>query len=151
MPNNKVSALIETLIEKTKDSSIVWSKCCNSSFDIKPLPQSSLDNDFKKTLSYTVELLSANSKYNILDSNNSYVSSFKNGMFFLLLYVSPIDGNELELRVQTENSPTSKIFASTNDNDIKVSSQLKRLYNIVDSENSTMGIDAFVNSFINDR
>lgn len=144
MSNNQVFALIETLIEKTKNSSIVWKKYSASSYDIKPLPESSLKTEIEKAYSAMSEFSSSA----MLSSDNSFVAEFEDGLFFLLLYTSVIKGNEVVLRVQTKNSTTSKIFASTEDKNVTVSSQLKRLYNLIDSASYTADIDNFVNSFI---
>lgn len=148
MQNNQSLALIESLIQKTKSNTITWSKYSDSHYDIKPLPSSSLDRNLGNVMLAATEALVSSADLASLDSDNSYVASSGDGVFFLLLYISVAYDNKLDLRVQTKHSQSSKIYASTGDKNVKISAQLKRLYNIVDSSNSTEDIDAFVDNFV---
>lgn len=148
MSNNQTLALIESLIQKTKSNYITWSKYSDSHYDVKPLPSSSLERNLGSVMLAATEALASSADLASLDSDNSYVASSGDGVFFLLLYISVMHDNRLDLRVQTKNSQISKIYASTDDQNIRISAQLKRLYNIVDASNSTMDIDAFINDFL---
>lgn len=148
MSNNQTLALIETLIQKTKSASITWNKYSLSDYEIKPSPTSSLNENFEGTLLTTAKVLSSLADSAVLDSENSYVAASGDGLFFLLLYRSVTNETLIELRIQTKTSKASKIFASTRSRIVKISSQLKRLYNIVNSFDSTMDIDAFVDNFL---
>lgn len=148
MSNNQSLSLIESLIQKTKSNYITWSKYSNSHYDIKPLPSSSLERSPESVMLAATESLIPSASFTSLDSDNSYVASSGDGVFFLLLYTSVLHGNKIDLRVQTKHSQSSKIYASTEDKNIKISAQLKRLYNIVDFSNSTEDIDAFVDNFV---
>lgn len=151
MLNNQILALIDTLIQKTKSASITWNKYSLSDYEIKPLPASSFNENFENTPLTAAKTLSSLADSAILDSENSYVAASGDGLFFLLLYRSLTNENLIELRVQTKTSKASKIFASTKSRIVKISSQLKRLYNIVDSSDSTMDIDAFVDHFLKNK
>lgn len=144
MSNNQTLELIESLIQKTKNSTITWNKYSNTNYEIKPLPKSSLDNNH----ALSDVSLADTAEYTTFEPTNSYVSAFGDGIFLLLFYSSILFGNRLDLRVQTKNSQTSKIFASTESKNVEISSQLKRLYNIADSANSTLDIDTFVDNFV---
>lgn len=135
-----VLALIEKLISKTKNNSINWKTYASANIELKSLPRSPLD-DLAPVFNTDIALI---------DPVDSYVAECNDGVFFLLLYKN-VFGNELVLRVQTQSSTTSQIYASTKTNveDLKISSQLKRLYNLADSKNSTSEVDSFINSFIN--
>lgn len=146
MPNKQVLPLIHTLIKKTKDGSLIWNKYSELMPKIKNLPINRLDNSFDQMLNSSEEYIS---KGIYLDPYHSYVSSFASGTFFLLLYTSILEENTIVLRVQTESSETSKIYASTeNESNVDILSNLKRLYTLIDSTNATMDIDTFIDNFI---
>lgn len=65
-----------------------------------------------------------------------------------------ISGTEITLRVQTNSSKNSKIYASTSsvsEDNLQISSQLKRLYNLVESTPVFTEIDDFINDFISNE
>ena len=72
---------------------------------------------------------------------------YNDGCFFLLIYRYLVTNTRIDLQVQTKNSKNSKIYASSDDN-VEISSQLKRLYNLVDSMPSSTEIDDFISTFI---
>lgn len=147
MENSKTLSLINKLIKKTKDSSIHWEKYSSSDYHLKPLPSSPLESTLTAAM---VTLASYTSKNALLIDESSYVSSYDDGIFFLLLYRSSICSSIIELRVQTKSSENSKICASSasNGDDVIIAAQLKRLYNLIDSEKHSVEIDSFIDHFL---
>ena len=140
MDNN---LLLEKLIKMTKDNSLCWVRYCQSQIELKPLPPSPLD-DGPFNIANSFALLSKG-----IETENSYVCHYKQGYFFLLQYDTLLQ-NSLTLRVQTDSAEYSRIYLSTSDtDDVNVVAQLKRLYNLISSHESTQDVDNFINSFIN--
>lgn len=134
----KSVTILDKLIEKTKNHSIRWQKYSESDINLKPLPASPLDNCMSGPLPDTYSL----------NHENSYICSFNDGIFALLLYNSWF-ANYLDLRVQTEKSTCSKTFASTlQEDDVNESAKLKRLYNLVVSLYTSIDIDDFIEDFL---
>ena len=126
-----------------KDNSLCWVRYCQSQIELKPLPPSPLD-DGPFNIANSFALLSKG-----IDTENSYVCHYNQGYFFLLLYDTLLQ-NSLTLRVQTDSAEYSRIYLSTSDtDDVNVVAQLKRLYNLISSHESTQDVDNFINSFIN--
>lgn len=144
MENNKTLSLIDKLIKKTKDSSIHWEKYSSSGHQLKPLPSSPLDSTLTAAM---VTLASYIPKNALLVDESSYVSAYHDGIFFLLLYRSSIS-SIIELRVQTITSENSKICAASSGDDATITAQLKRLYNLIDSEKHSAEIDSFIEHFL---
>lgn len=147
--NNNTSALISKLISFTKAGLIAWERYSQTNIECKPLPQSALDctGSFQEELNRIMPPT--------LDKNASYLCKYGEGYFFLLLYRTSTLSSKLELRVQTDTSINSQVYASYNSSgylkeDVNIASQLKRLYNLVDTASYTDGIDDFINSFIKD-
>lgn len=129
--NETALLFIQKAIEKTKNHSLKWYSLHKG----KNSP-TILHKPTEDTVSYTTkpaELLSFYSKYN-------------NGYIFLLCYENFLS-NEYSLEIQTESSPFAKQLASSTDT-LEISTQLKRLYNIVEDYSSdiTIFIDDFLNS-----
>lgn len=137
MNNNQSIALLQKLIQKTKDNSIHWKKLSSSHVSLKPLPASSI----LVIATQPDDLFS-------LDREHSYVYSYENGMFALLAYQTTL-GHDIYLRVQTDDSPNSHNCVSTiSNNDVDEISQLKRLYNLVDSSYLTYELENFIDDFL---
>lgn len=145
--NKTVLSLIDQLIERTKTKELSWKPYSNFKSALKPLYSSSLKLS---------PILSASQSINkpVLIPEESYVCVYNNGYFYLLLYRSMISGTEITLRVQTNSSKNSKIYASTSsvsEDNLQISSQLKRLYNLVESTPVFTEIDDFINDFISNE
>lgn len=140
MKTNTLS-LIEHLIERTKSEELIWLPFHEANFKLKPIYQSPLDIN-------PVDIISSTMSRPVLNKSESYACKYNNGYFFLLVYRSVAINAEIELRAQTLNSKNSKVYASSSGSDTKISSQLKRLYNLVDNAPSLAEIDKFVENFI---
>lgn len=137
---NDCALLIEKLIKMTKDNSLCWVHCNKSNIALKPLPTSPLNLDSHPRFS--------SKDLSTLKLNESYVCNYEHGYFFLLLYQSPFR-DSLSLRVQTDTAEYSRVYISTDETDeVNIISQLKRLYNLISSTQSTEDIDVFINDFI---
>lgn len=139
-----VLPLIKHLIDRTKDDSLTWIECSEANIELMPIYTSPLVG------SATSLVASALVKPDLI-KEKSYVCDYSNGYFFLLLYRNLYSGTTLELRAQTQDSKNSKVYATSATNDTEVSSQLKRLYNLVDNVPSVLDIDQFVKDFIGDK
>lgn len=146
MNNNKSAKLIEKLIYATKDNSILWVNLSISNISLKPLPSTKLNDSLFSSISSSVESLNGPS----LSTEDSYVGQLGDGYFFLLLYQNMFNNNHLILRVQTKSSSNSRIYATSNETEenLEISSQLKRLYNLINDSYCTKDIDSFINQFI---
>ncbi len=130
MKEDTAFKLISKLIHKTKNHSIKW-KSVQSTALIKPFTS-------KKYSTYLENIF-------LLDMNNSYYADYNGGQFFLIIDEVSRD---VTLIVQIPSSSHSMIYASTVDEiDTDIISELKRLYNLVDSID--YDISAFVDEFIN--
>ena len=138
--NDNALPLIANLIERTKNEKLSWHHYSNSSFDLKPIYSSPLEGS-------VVELAVDTINKPVLIPDDSFVCSYNNGCFFLLLYRYLVTNTRIVLQVQTKTSKNSKIYASSDDS-VEISSQLKRLYNLVDSVPSSAEIDDFISDFI---
>lgn len=136
--------LIKHLIERTKDDSLIWNKCSKANIELMPVYTSPFTGS---AVSLAVSALNKQ----ILIKEESYVCNYNNGHFFLLLYRNLYSNATIELRAQTQDSNTSKTYATSASNDTEISSQLKRLYNLVDNAPSLLDIDQFIEDFINDK
>lgn len=136
--NTNALSLIEQLIERTKNEEISWKPYSNEKSKVKPLYSSLLDS---------ASISSAITRPVFLP-NGSYFCTYNNGCFFLLLYQLVTSSVKIELRAQTNHSTNSKLCASSSTDDSQVASQLKRLYNLVESKPDSSEIDEFINSFI---
>lgn len=142
--NNTTSALIEQLIDRTKAGELSWKPYSNFESDLKPIYTSPLDSN---TVSKTI----TNINISTITPEDGYVCTYNNGYFFLLLYRRWISDVEIVLRVQTKISKNSKICASTSEDNLQISAQLKRLYNLVENAPSLTEIDNFINDFISHK
>lgn len=138
--NDNTLLLIANLIERTKSGELSWHHYQNSSFDLKPIYSSPVESTI---MDIAVDTIGKP----VFIPEDSYVCSYNDGCFFLLLYRYLVTNTRIDLQVQTKNSKNSKIYASSDDN-VEISSQLKRLYNLVDSIPSSAEIDDFINTFI---
>ena len=142
MNNNTIISLINKLIDKTKNNSIHWKKYSSSKIELKSLPPTPFNN---------LILPIADSYVYQIDKNNSFICSYEDGIFALLLYTSSLLGSYVQLRIQTQNSPNSIIFASSDtkdENKINEAAQLKRLYNLVNTSQTSFEIDTFIDDFL---
>lgn len=145
--NKTVLSLINQLIERTKTEELSWKPYSNFESVLKPLYSSPLK------LSPMISASQSITKP-VLIPEESYVCIYNNGYFFLLLYRSMLLGTEITLRVQTKSSENSKIYASTSsdsEDNLQISSQLKRLYNLVESTPVFAEIDEFIDNFISNE
>lgn len=142
MNNNTSLTLIKKLINLTKNDEITWHKVTDTDIDLKPLPASP----------YNRLLTAANALTNssIFIREHSYVSTYNDGYFFLLLHRNVFE-DIIKLQVQTEASENSRVYATTSasDDNVDIASQLKRLYNLIDQSSASVEIDNFINEFIN--
>lgn len=141
--NNKNLQLINSLIEKTKQNSIHWQPLSTCPVNLKREKGHNLDSTIANMGVTAITTPS-------LVHSASYFFQHNDGYIFLLAYNSfvPVERMSVSLVIQTELSNNSVVYASTQDNDEKVISSLKRLYNIVDSYD--YDIESFVNDFINE-
>lgn len=140
MINNTDISLINKLIDKTKNHSLRWEKLSTSDIELKPLPDSPLDSlstSLRKCLAPRI------------DEDNSYICTYANGIFALLLCTSVSLSNTVCLRIQTSTSPHSKIYMDTDStDDVNETAQLKRLYNLVNTTYASFDIDVFIDDFL---
>lgn len=131
---------LDKTIQKTKNSELSW-KLLPKNFDLKPLPENSAAPS-TKIMSQTFL------------ADYSYIAQFKSGFLTLLVYQQPLslfllppEGCLLSLRIQDEKSRYS-VEISNNSRDSADSTQLLRLYNLIDKESSSVSIliDDFLNS-----
>lgn len=144
--NKTTLSLINQLIERTKTGELSWKPYSSFEADLKPIYASPLDTNFS---SLTSTLLNTNSP--VIVSEGSYVCVYNNGYFFLLLYRYLLSGSDIILRIQTKDSKNSKVYASTSpesEDNLQISAQLKRLYNLVENSPTFAEIDEFINDFI---
>ena len=134
---------IDKTIQKTKSSELSW-KLLPKNFDLKPLPE----NNASPTPRYGSAIT-----HNFL-ADYSYVAQFKTGFLTLLVYQQPLnlfllppEGCLLSLRMQDEKSRYS-VEISNSSCSPDESTQLLRLYNLIDKESSSVSIliDDFLNS-----
>lgn len=139
--NNLTLRFIEKLIEKTKNSELNWVHCTRSTPSIKPPRNTASDVDLTISANYVEPSY-------IVNKDASYTCKFNNGHIFLLYYASLLGNfSGLELIVQTSDSPNSKTYVSLHEANTTIVSNLKRLYNLIDT--SDFGIDAYVRDFLN--
>lgn len=142
---NSFSSLdfIDKTIQKTKNSELSW-KLLPNNFDLKPLPENAASPTTKYGSVMTRNFL----------ADYSYVAQFKTGFLTLLVYQQPLglfsvppEGCLLSLRMQDEKSRYS-VEISNSSCDPADSTQLLRLYNLIDKESSSVSIliDDFLNS-----
>lgn len=140
MKTNTLS-LIKQLIDRTKNEELIWIPFSKSNFELKPIYQSPLD----KT---PAALATSVAGRPILSNSESYACKYNNGYFFLLVYQTIMGNSKIELRVQTQDSKNSKVYASSTGSSTDISSQLKRLYNLIDNAPSLVEIDNFIDNFM---
>ena len=119
--NENAHLLLDKLIKETKNLSISWRKYDPNIELLKPTKKDlfSADNDELST-------------YAPIDA--SYVCNYQSTQFFLLAYDDLWAGPFIKLYVQTLDSNHSKLYAaSTGENDFDIITELKRLYNLVES------------------
>lgn len=141
--NDPVSKFISVTIDRTKQNQLHWISLVHSKIRIKPNKSfDSLDPDLIK--------MYENFELHI-EEERSYVTQYNNGEIFLVMSIdySQTDPYSIDLIVQTQSSKYSVLYASTTNEDFNVSSELKRLYNIVDS--SDPDVSQFINSFIQEQ
>lgn len=143
---NSTLDLIIKLISKTKDGFLSWQKLSHSAFTLKPPYQSPLDE---------ANVIHSPSVSEFTDSENCYLCNYQEGYFILLFSDNFAVPPTVELRIQTKNSDYSQIIATTdtehNDDDtIKITSQLKRLYNIVANAVNVPSVEQLINNFMNE-
>ena len=134
---------LDKTIQKTKNSELSW-KLLPKNFDLKPLPENSTSSTTKYASAMTYHFL----------ADYSYIAQFKTGFLTLLVYQQPLslfllppEGCLLSLRVQDEKSRYS-VEISNSSHDSADSTQLLRLYNLIDKDSSSVSIliDDFLNS-----
>lgn len=134
---------IDKTIQKTKNSELSW-KSLPKNFDLKPLPENNAPSVAKYGTVMTQHFL----------ADYSYIAQFKSGFLTLLVYQQPLslfllppEGCLLSLRMQDEKSRYS-VEISNSSHDPADSTQLIRLYNLIDKESSSVSflIDDFLNS-----
>ena len=141
--NDPVSKFISVTIDRTKQNQLHWISLVHSKIRIKPNKSfDSLDPDLIK--------MYENFELHI-EEERSYVTQYNNGEIFLVMSIdySQTDPYSIELIVPPQSSKYSVLYASTTNEDFNVSSELKRLYNIVDS--SDPDVSQFINSFIQEQ
>lgn len=142
---NSFSSLdfIDKTIQKTKNYELSW-KLLPKNFDLKPLPENSasLTKQYVSTMSLTFL------------ADYSYVAQFKSGFLTLLVYQRslnlfslPPEGCLLSLRMQDDKSRYAAELSNSS-YDPADSTQLIRLYNLIDKDSSSVSIliDDFLNS-----
>lgn len=126
--------LISRLIEKTKNNDLTWSKYNED------------DNPLKNTKKDFFTSKSVKHDHMIFDS--CYSCQFNNTSFFLMAYDSyNRSGTYVVLYAQTKDSEYSREYASTNSDNTEEISELKRLYNIVESYSDI--VEDSIRKFIN--
>lgn len=127
--NDTTLKLISKLIQKTKQHSIKW-RHAHSRALVKPTKSKEFEVYLQNTL--------------LFDTENSYYADYNRGQFFL---ISDGVSHDVTLLVQSRHSSYSMAYASTvNEADTNIISELKRLYNIVDSID--YDVSAFVDNFL---
>lgn len=127
--NDTTPKLISKLIQKTKHHSIKW-KRAHSPALVKPTKSEEFEVYLQNVLLFDIE--------------NSYYADYNGGQFFL---ISDEVSHDVTLLVQSLSSSYSMVYASTvNETDTNIISELKRLYNIVDSVD--YDVSAFVDDFL---
>lgn len=132
--NENAYLLITKLIEQTKSLSLHWCGYATSPILLKPVKREIFsDSTFFPEQQPII-------------NEASFLCQHGNAVF-LLIAAEDLWGNPfLTLYVQTTDSSYSKVYASTEDNDIQISSELKRLYNLIDSMDDP--VDDSVRNFI---
>lgn len=136
-----IMSFIEQAIKKTKEKELNWLVLNNDS-SIKPLPCNESSTIIQNTGEYLLE-------------SSSYIAKYKTGELFLLVYSShfnlmietPPSGCTLSLRMQDSKSKYA-VEVCNSDINADVSTQLIRLYNLIDKASSSVSalIDDFLNS-----
>lgn len=141
--NDQVSKFISITIDKTKKNQLHWISLSRSEIKIKP-------NKLYGSLDPSLIKIYKNLKLHI-EEKRSYVAQYNDGEIFLVMSIdySQADPYSIDLIVQTQFSKHSVLYASTTNEDFNVSSELKRLYNIVDS--SDPDVSQFIDSFIQEQ
>lgn len=125
--------LISKLIEKTKNHELLWKKYDAAIYSLK----TEKDNQFSST---------SNSNFDENQYDSSYVAYSFGTIFFLITYYNLLGAPNIKLCVQTDTSSYSKTYAHTGDSNKNIISELKRLYNIVESYDDP--IDESIRAFI---
>ena len=133
--NENTNTLINKLIVRTKDQLLRWSKYNSSIIPLK---------DTKRDLFNTSKYLDNS---HALVNDACYYSNHFDTFFFLMVYKDYLNNSIIKLHVQTADSEYSKIYASTAEDDAQIISELKRLYNLVDSYDDP--IEENIRIFIN--
>ena len=144
METSTILNFINQTIKKTKRKDLNWHTLKNNSY-VKPLP-------FQENFDLPV-LPNLHSEENLVTSD-SYIANYKTGELTLLVFASPesilrsIPPYDciLSLRMQDDKSKYAiEICNSKLSSDI--STQLIRLYNLIDKESSSL--NALINDFLN--
>lgn len=146
MNNDMSDAFIKKAIDKTNRNELKWSIFNNEEPKLKPTSIDS-ENIFNSTPKQAINTFLQQNIYEDL----SFFSEFLDGYLILLCYsptkISFNAEKEIALYIQNEESPIRKEIASTETNDIKIASQIKRLYNLVLDHSSSL--NSFIDDFLN--
>ena len=130
--NENANLLISKLIERTKNQEICWRSYDVSTNLLKPLKQDIFGNNYSDT--------------DTVLTDSCYFATYLDTTFFLMTYLDVFSNVSVRLYVQTESSRSAKLYIKSTESDIFVVSELKRLYNIVESYDDP--IDDSVRNFI---
>lgn len=134
--NENTMPLINKLIEETKNELLVWSKYDIENDFLKPTKK----NFFSETLNNADRII----------YESSYLCRFHDTSFFLIAYDRFMQDAYVTLYAQTKYSEYSRAYASTcsvEDSNTDEISQLKRLYNLVETYSDI--IEDSIRKFIN--
>lgn len=138
MIDKQVSKLLIKLIDDTKSGAIHWINMGSS--DVRPKLSPTID--FSDTF-ITVD--------QITDFSKSYFTEYKNGRFYLLFSTNPLsmlNVGRVRLSIDTDTTKYSTTLIDTDTDEDNKSDivSLKRLYNLVENNNSE--IFSLINEFL---
>lgn len=117
--NENANLLISKLIERTKSKEICWRSYDVSSNLLKPLKKDVFSDSYPDT--------------DTIEADSCYFATYLDTTFFLMTYLDVFNNISVRLYVQTDSSRSAKLYIKTTELDVFVVSELKRLYNIVES------------------
>ncbi len=139
--NNKNLLLLDKLITLTKEHKLNWEIYEQSDLKLN------LDNEslFNTSLSTMFISHTTTPIY-----SRSYITQFNKGYIALLAYTYMALSNHVELVLQADSNSFSNTIVTSSNEDVEISSKVKRLYNLIDLDTDRSNVSAYIDEILND-